>query len=113
MCVYLYFTASCKHEVRGAPQIALQVAEDGNYTISWPNGTVWLRSAPPFFTVNNVTYSAADSTLTLLGVNQTVHLNEGYVSNDIYYSANGTLIVASILDFSAYNFLTFSVVSVY
>ncbi|XP_025112844.1 uncharacterized protein LOC112575303 [Pomacea canaliculata] len=95
--------------VRGAPQIALQVAEDGNYTISWPNGTVWLRSAPPFFTVNNVTYSAADSTLTLLGVNQTVHLNEGYVSNDIYYSANGTLIVASILDFSAYNFLTFSV----
>ena len=74
--------------------MSVNVSQQGDYTISRKDGTVWLRSAPAFFVVNNVTYSAADSTLTLLGVNKTTSAD--YLTYDLYYRANNTRILASV-----------------
>ena len=91
-----------------AQSLTINVTQQGDYTIWRKDGTVWLRSAPAFFIVNNVTYSAADSTLTLLGVNTTKTAD--YLTYNLYYRANVTGIVASV---NVYNtgYIGFTVVS--
>ena len=86
--------------------LTVNITEDGDYTVS-RNGTVWLQSAPTFFIIDSVTYSAADSSLTFLGWNTTSDL--GYFVDRLYYYANGTNIVASVHRYNA-GFLGFTVV---
>jgi hypothetical protein len=74
--------------------LKINVTNDGDYSVHHNDGTLWLRSAPTFFVLDNATFSMADKTLTLLGVNETSMM--GREEFEIWYQANQTVIVASI-----------------